>query len=673
MGSSLKVNAVRDLIKQEQPDLLLIQETKISDQDFQNHIKRSKNYTGTAISAAGALGGIGTIWNKNKWDLTNQNSCNWNANEKLGGNFFADPSRDSPETLTQAHNLIDIPPHNGKYTWSNKRTGINNIKERFDRILVHERIVASFPSIKSKIIQASASDHKHVVLTLDKERNLGPLPFKYIKAWDYNEEFQKLVQEQWAKEVVGSPQHTWETKLKSLRTAIKQWARDNAAVENKKRLDLHKQLEQWNQEKENIQYTEEDQTKENEMYRELYRQNRMRTRNQIDKILVEGKETSDQEEIKEAYFRHFQSLLSADLLSLDNTDFLRPIKKKITDWQNRELDQDVSEEEIKLAAFSMQQDKAPGPDGFTVAFYRNHWDTIKKDFIRMVKNVFQKHKMGVNTKSSHLALIPKDLNPLSFDHFHLISLCNVSYKIDTKILSNRLKKLLPHLISENQGGFVPHRQITDNVILIQEAIHISISRKERGMIIKLDMANAFDRVNHHFLREVLRKFGISNNFISIIMECITHPWIAPLINGRPSNYFRSSRGLRQGYPLSPFLYIIMAETLSIHLEKLRKQKDITGISIERGIKEINRSLFADDTLLIGGASSLMAKRFKKTLDTFLTASGGKLNNKKCKIYTWNVSLQIMQRISTILDILVQRNWSYFSYLGLPLAKETVKS
>eukprot|EP00253_Pinus_taeda_P016655 PITA_16655 len=193
------------------------------------------------------------------------------------------------------------------------------------------------------------------------------------------------------------------------------------------------------------------------------------------------------------------------------------------------------------------------------------------------------------------------------------------------------------------------------------------------MIIKLDMANAFDRVNHHFLREVLRKLGISNNFISIIMECNSHPWTAPLINGRPSSYFRSSRGLRQGCPISPFLYIIMEKTLSIHLEKLRKKKEITGISIERGIKEINHSLFANDTLLIEGASSLMAKIFKKILDTFLTALGGRLNNKKCKIYTWNVPLQIMQRMSTIVDIPLQRNWSYFSYLGLPLAKETVKS
>ena len=291
----------------------------------------------------------------------------------------------------------------------------------------------------------------------------------------------------------------------------------------------------------------------------------------------------------------------------------------------------------------------------------------------MVKNVFSKYKMGENTKSSHLALIPKDINPHSFDRFRPISLSNVSYKIVTNILANRLKKLLPNLISANQGGFVPHKQITDNVILIQEAIHRSINRQERGMIIKLDMENAFDRVDHHFLTEALRKFRISNNFINIISGCISNPWTAPLINGRPSRYFRSTRGMRQGCPLSPFLFIIMVETLSIHLENLCKKKLITGIRIERGTKEINHSLFADDTLLIGGASSTMSKRFKKVLDAFLTSSGGRLNNMKCKIYTWNAPEQIQQRVSMILDIPIQRNWNYFSYLGLPLAKETVKT
>lgn len=90
----------------------------------------------------------------------------------------------------------------------------------------------------------------------------------------------------------------------------------------------------------------------------------------------------------------------------------------------------------------MHPEKAPGPNGFTISFYKNHWGTIKKDLERMIKNVFKKNKMGENTKASHLALVPKEPNPVSFDRYRSISLCNSSYKIITKILANRLKRIL---------------------------------------------------------------------------------------------------------------------------------------------------------------------------------------------------------------------------------------
>eukprot|EP00253_Pinus_taeda_P007045 PITA_07045 len=716
MGSSLKDNAVRDLIKTEHPDFLLLQETKITEQEFQNSLKRSRNYEGIAMSANGASRGIGTIWDKNKWKLKDNRQNRWwvrldmqnttkmeeytiynvyapphfrdkascwdslssdlmtahgrnvflggdlnlirNADEKVGGNFLADPSRDTLEEIIQTHSLVDIPPQNGRFTWSNKRTGKNNIKERLDRILVQERIVANFSRIQSTIIQGFISDHKPVALHLDKVENMGPLPFKYNRAWDSSEDFRNLTKDTWANDITGSPHFIWETKLKLLRIAIKQWARKYALEERKEKNELQMKIAQWNQEKEAGQDTEEDQRKE---------------RNNIERITVEGRELSDQGEIKEAASRHFQTLLTADPHHLENPEFLNIIENKISETQNGELDKEITREEIEWSIRSMPLDKAPGPDGFSASFYKTHWDIIKKDYIRMAKNFYTKCKMGSSIKSSHLALIPKEPNPQTFGRFKPISLCNVSYKIITKILANRLKKILPSLISENQGGFVPKRQITDNVILIQEAIHSSLARNERGMIIKLDMANAFDRVNHSFLQAVLKKFGISEFFTSRVMECISYNWTAPLINGRPCNTFQSSRGLRQGCPLSPFLYIIMAETLSLHLENKRKLKEIIGVEIVRGTKGINLSLFANDTLLIGGASSLMAKRFKNILDLFLQASGGKLNNKKCMVYTWNVPRYIAQRISMIMEIPAQSNWSHFMYLGLPLAKEAIKT
>ena len=126
----------------------------------------------------------------------------------------------------------------------------------------------------------------------------------------------------------------------------------------------------------------------------------------------------------------------------------------------------------------------------------------------MITSFQKKSKMGGCTNSTFLALIPKDVNPSSFDRFKPVSLCNASYKIIAKLLEKRLRPLLGKLISPLQGGFVKGRQIVDNVIQVQEALHSSFIRKEKGMIIKLDMKNAFDRVKLPFLYEVLHSFGL---------------------------------------------------------------------------------------------------------------------------------------------------------------------
>ena len=124
------------------------------------------------------------------------------------------------------------------------------------------------------------------------------------------------------------------------------------------------------------------------------------------------------------------------------------------------------------------------------------------------------NKVGGSTNSSFLALIPKEKDAASFNRFRPISLCNTGYKLITKIIATRLKRILPRIIPENQGGFIKGRKILDNIILVQEAIHSSCKRKEKGMIIKLDLVNAFDRVRYDFLFAVMSKFGFSPAFIN---------------------------------------------------------------------------------------------------------------------------------------------------------------
>ena len=154
--------------------------------------------------------------------------------------------------------------------------------------------------------------------------------------------------------------------------------------------------------------------------------------------------------------------------------------------------------------------------------------------------------MGGCTNSTFLSLIPKEVNPSSFDRFRPVSLCKASYNILAKLLANRFKLLLGNIISPLHRGFVTGRHLVDNVIQVQEALHSSFQRREKGMLIKLDMKNAFGRVKLPFLYDVLLSFGFFPEFIDLIKACIEKPWIAPLVNGRPSNFFKATRGLRQG-------------------------------------------------------------------------------------------------------------------------------
>jgi hypothetical protein len=175
-------------------------------------------------------------------------------------------------------------------------------------------------------------------------------------------------------------------------------------------------------------------------------------------------------------------------------------------------------------------------------------------------------KIKGGTNSSFLALIPKDEGAVRFGSFQPISLCNMGYKLITKIIANRLKKILPSIIPENQGRFIKGRQLVDNIILVQEVLHSSNQIKEKGMIIKLDLTNDFDRVRHNFLFKVMEKFSFAPEFIRWIKDSIRLPWIAPLLNGRATKFFKATRGLRKGYPLSLLLYAIQASVRRFKLD-----------------------------------------------------------------------------------------------------------
>jgi hypothetical protein len=200
-----------------------------------------------------------------------------------------------------------------------------------------------------------------------------------------------------------------------------------------------------------------------------------------------------------------------------------------------------------------------------------------------------------------VVLIPKVLNPEKLKDLRPISLCNVIYKIASKVLSNRLKLILPDIISLNQSAFVPGRLITENVLLAYELTHF-MQQKRTGLeglaALKLDMSKAYDRVEWGFLRRMMNKLGFDANWVEVVMNCVSTVTYRVRVNGELTEQIVPQRGLRQGDPLSPYLFLICAEAFSCLLNVAEESGDMVGVRVCPNAPSINHVLFADDSLRV---------------------------------------------------------------------------
>jgi hypothetical protein len=211
-------------------------------------------------------------------------------------------------------------------------------------------------------------------------------------------------------------------------------------------------------------------------------------------------------EIKGTVEHFYENLFTSE--PCDGTDqVLDAIHGKVTNDMNSELCKPYTDEEIKLALFHMGPTKAPGPDGFPALFYQTHWDFFKVAICKAVRGFLEGESVPEGLCDSIIVLIPKLHNPEHLKKFRPISLCNVLYKIASKVLANRLKVILPDIISEHQSAFVPGRLITDNALVAYECLH-TIRRqrsKKPYFALKIDMMKAYDRVEWHYLYGCLVK------------------------------------------------------------------------------------------------------------------------------------------------------------------------
>ena len=320
---------------------------------------------------------------------------------------------------------------------------------------------------------------------------------------------------------------------------------------------------------------------------------------------------------KDLYASKIDNSVNFDFFQQANETFLTPDDQQVCDGL-------LTKTECEEALKSMNADKTPGTDGLPAEFYKVFWDDISTHLLSSLNFAYESGCLSITQRRGIIKLIPKkSIEPFYIKNWRPITLLNTDYKIAAKAIANRIKTVLPKLINNDQTGFMKGRFIGENIRLIDGIIQYATQHNVPGLLLFIDFEKAFDSLEWPFIFDTLRFFGFGPSLINWVRTFYCNIESCVLNNGWSSNFFQPQRGVRQGCPLSPYLFILAAEVLA---KTVRNNKSIRGFSL--GNDEVKISQYADDTTLILDGSEKSLTSAIQILDDFGKISGLKLNDSK---------------------------------------------
>jgi exonuclease III len=450
---------------------------------------------------------LSSIAKNQRWIVGGDFNMILTLEEKRGGKKRLEQDSIKFQEFLDLHKLVDIENGNGTFTWMNKRTGPQQIACRLDRFLLSETLLLEGPLIESNILPKPGSDHWPVQLWVDTMASPKLKPFRFEKFWLSHPDFQNLARHWWDTTEIqqGTKMYCFQQKLKYFKQQVRKWNKEvfgnifqerklleqklealqkmaiqtgytpnQQQEEQQTRQQLEERLKQeeilWRQ-KSRIQWLKEGEKNTKFFHRSMIHR---RFINRITKLEnAQGSTLLTHQDITQELTDYYQDLLSeppvnrAEAIGRVTTNILT----LITQEQNEALMTPISQAEVDQAIQELPTGKAPGPDGFTMDFFHSCWPMLREEVWQLVEESRSSGKVLPALNATFLTLIPKEERVTNLKNFRPIALCNVIYKIISKVIALRLKPILPFIISKEQSGYVEGRQIMDSIILVHEVIH----------------------------------------------------------------------------------------------------------------------------------------------------------------------------------------------------------
>jgi hypothetical protein len=582
------------------------------------------------------------------------------------------------------------------FTW---RGGISfSVHSKIDRVFVNSIWLDKFDNFGICFGNHSLSDHTQILINIQMQnKRKRQIPFKYKNSWHKYDDYHQVIYEPLEKRNTGNPLYKLICKLKAVKNILKKWSSNltnMTAMFNKLKDQnnniynqlinnpfdkslllsysnnyncLHKltrKLAIDNDQKMKMNWLTKGDRPTEFFYSKISECKSNRRFNFT--VNNEGKWISTSETIAEEAICYFSDLFH---LPQAISQFPNIICKKIlTENAKSSLCSPFQLEEIREAVFQINENSSPGPDGFNSKFYKVHWDNIKMDIWEAMNGILHSGKLIKEINHTFLCLIPKNPEASTIAEFRPISLCNVTYKILANLLCNRMKAYMNDLISHNQNAFIPNRSISENSLLAYEMVRSFNRKNSNNVCMKIDLHKAYDKINREFIHHMLISMGFPLTFANLIYECISTPYFSILIEGTPYGLINSSRGIRQGDPLSPYLFAITMEFLSLNMEVEFIKGNLSPIYQVEPI--ITHLLYADDILILAKATTNNAETIQQILQRVTNFTGLDINSGKSSVF-FSKGAKCKQKIVDIIKI--KPDNLPIKYLGIPLSNNTLKA